>query len=89
VTIREPSDLAGKTVKIRDDVPMLGGEIYRVEDWWTRVTGGESWMDAQVPAAFNYAVRTAGLVPIDDDVLYGKVGSFGHLVHVSEIEAIA
>ena len=24
-------------------------------------------------------------IPIDDEVLYGKIGAFGHLVHVSEI----
>lgn len=86
MSAREPSPHAGKTVKIRDDVPMLGGEQYRVEDWWINVSA-QSWTDSQTPAAFNYAIRTAGLVPIDNDVLYGKVGSFGHLVHVSEIES--
>lgn len=84
-----PSDLAGKTVTIREDVPHLGGQEYRVEDWWDRVTGG-SWMFADGnPAAMQYAVRTgsrgAGAVPLDDEVLYGKVGGLGHLVHRSEI----
>lgn len=86
MTAREPSPYAGKTVKIRDDVAGLGSAEYRVEDWWINVAG-ESWTVSQVPAAYAYAARTAGSTPLDDAVLYGKVGSFGHLVHISEIEA--
>ena len=77
-----PSPLAGATVTLKD------GREYRVEDYWDRITGG-SWMDANGnPAALIYAVRgaTAGL-PLDDEVLYGKIGSFGALVHVSEVAA--
>lgn len=76
----ESHPLAGKTVKAL-------GEEYRLEDWWDVLTGG-SWMNADGnPAAMNYAVRSAvaGL-PLDDEVVYGKVGAFGHLVHVSELE---
>ncbi|PQM51799.1 hypothetical protein C5U48_12790 [Mycolicibacter virginiensis] len=61
---------------------------YHVEDWWDRLAGG-SWMFADGnPAAMAYAVRSAfkGL-PIDNEVLYGKVGALGYLVHVSEIAA--
>jgi hypothetical protein len=86
--IRERSPLAGQTVTIRADVAEIGGQEYRVEDWWQNVYGG-SWMDANGnPAALNYALRAgfAGL-PTDNEVLYGKVGPFGHLVHISEIEA--
>jgi hypothetical protein len=83
----EPHPLAGQTVKaeIRDQ----GGNAvvdYRIEDYWDRVVG-QSWMDsAGNPAALVYAMRSAmaGL-PLNDEVLYGKVGSFGHLVHVSEL----
>lgn len=85
---REPSEYAGKTVKIRADVKGLGGLEYRVEDWWINVTG-VSWMYAERnPAAFNYAMRSAFAgVPTDDEVLYGKTPDrYGHLVHVSEIE---
>ena len=90
----KPSKLAGKTVKIKNDVthPQVndfGGSEYHVEDWWDRVAG-KSWMDCNGnPACMVYAIRT-GLsneeVPTDNEVLYGKVGNFGHLVHVSEIE---
>ncbi len=88
------SDFAGKTVKIKPGVkhPQVsdfGGSEYRVEDWWDRVSEG-SWMDAKGnPACLVYAMRTGfseNPTPMDDEVLYGKVGMFGHLVHISEIE---
>lgn len=84
MTGREPSEYAGKTVTLRADAALLGGQEYRVEDWWTNVFG-QSWMVSQSPVAYQYAIRGAGL-PLDDEVLYGKVGLFGHLVHISEIE---
>ena len=91
---QEKSPLAGQTVKIKSHVthpqnPDFSGSDYRVEDWWDHLTGG-SWMNAEGnPACLVYAMRT-GLcehdVPTDNEVLYGKVGAFGHLVHLSEIE---
>lgn len=89
----KPSPLAGKTVKIKADVKHLqvenfGSSDYRVEDWWDRLTG-KSWMTCEGnPACIIYALRTGfSENPItDDEVLYGKVGAFGHLVHISEIE---
>lgn len=86
--------LAGQIVKIKDGVTdpvqnqVVGGAEYRVEDWWDHLTGG-SWRTAQGNmAAMQYATR-AGLtgLPPDDEVVYGKIGAFGHLVHVSELEA--
>ena len=78
---------AGETI---DNGGSIGLQLpvgpYVLEDWWDRLTGG-SWMTARGnAAALNYAMRVAtnGL-PIDDEVVYGKVGAFGHLVHVSEI----
>lgn len=88
------SELAGKTVKLKEgfthpqmkDIDVSKVE-YRVEDWWDRVYG-KSWMFAQGnPACIIYAVRTAeAKLPIDDEVLYGKIGAFGHLIHINEIE---
>lgn len=86
-----PNGWAGQTVKIKD-VPSAGelaGQEYRVEDWWDRASG-QSWMWSKGnPACIVYALRS-GLngLPTDDEVLYGKVGPFGHLVHVSEIEGL-
>lgn len=91
-TIKSP--LAGRTVKIKSCVEhpqqVIAGEDYRVEDWWDRVSGGSSWMDtAGNPACLIYAMRTGFSkipIPNDDEVLYGKVGCLGHLIHISEIE---
>ncbi len=82
---RDRHPLAGKTVTIKSG--QYAGEKYRLEDWWENVHGG-SWKFAQGnPAALQYAMR-CGLkddLPVDDEVVYGKIGPFGHLVHVSEL----
>lgn len=62
---------------------------YFIEDWWDKLTGG-SWQFAQGnPAALKYAIRSVfgvdSPLPIDDEVVYGKIDGFGHLVHVSEL----
>lgn len=83
---------AGQTVTIKlvGHPQLVNDEYeYRIEDWWDRLTGS-SWMHASTignPAAYMYAMRntTSGL-PADDDVVYGKIGQFGHLVHISEIQ---
>lgn len=94
MTLHEQSHpLAGRTVTIRKGVhdaaqhQVMPGAQYRVEDYWDRLTG-KSWMHSDGnPAAMHYAIRNAtNSLPIDDEVLYGKIGSLGHLVHVSEIE---
>ena len=87
------SCFAGKTVIIKNGLkhPQLesfGGSEYRVEDWWDRVSG-MSWMNANGnPACMIYGMR-CGLseipIPIDNEVLYGKIDGLGHLVHISEI----
>ena len=81
------SPLAGTTVKIVKGEH--AGSEYRVEDWWDRIAG-KSWMFcAGNPACINYAVRAAvDSLPMNDHVVYGKIGSLGHLVHVSEIESV-
>lgn len=87
--LREQHPLAGKTVRLTvkgDDPSKLNGELFRLEYWWQNV-GGKSWMDSDGnPACLNYALR-AGLsgLPTDDEVVYGKVGCMGYLVHVSEL----
>ena len=90
--MREKHPLAGETVILntRDgpDPDNLKGQEYRIEDWWINVGGG-SWMWAKGnPACLKYAMRTGFTkppIPCDDNVLYGKVGMLGHLIHESEI----
>lgn len=81
---KETHPLAGQTVKLAGKT--FNGSEVRIEDWWDRVYG-KSWMDSEGnPAALNYAFRAGsdGL-PLGDDVVYGKIGGLGHLIHVSEI----
>lgn len=87
---RPKSELAGQTVTVhpkRDLENLVDGAEFRVEDWWENVYG-QSWMTSDGnPAAMLYGMRNGiGRLPIDNDVLYGKVGALGYLVHVSEIE---
>lgn len=81
------SPLAGKTVKIKSSCGIYGGKEYRVEDWWLNLTG-KSWQITEGnPACLDYAMRSALYdLPIDNDVLYGKIDGFGKLIHISEIE---
>lgn len=83
----DPHPLAGAMVTLD-----LGhGPVeFHIEDWLDRVSG-QSWMVATGnPTAIKYALRSgfAGL-PYDNEVLYGKVGGLGHIVHVSEIPEAA
>lgn len=65
-----------------------GPEEYRVEDWWDRVSGA-SYSALQFMGNWgckNYITRVkANGLSTDDEVLYGKIGGLGYLVHVSEI----
>lgn len=88
----QPHWAAGAIVRIKKSAthfqyPNFGGEEFRVEDWWDKMTGG-SWGDAVGnPACIVYALRAVeNKLPDDDEVVYGKLGSFGCLLHVSEIE---
>lgn len=88
------SPLSGKCVKLKDSVidpvqnQVVSGAEFVVEDWFDRLLG-QSWMGSGHNwAAIQYALRLkANNLPIDDEVLYGKIGAFGHAIHVSEIAA--
>lgn len=91
----EKSPLAGTTVRLKNTISTTAGVFpagteYEVLDWWDHLTGG-SWGAAKGnPACLIYAIRTAvqrdPVVPPDDEVLYGHIGAFGHLVHIMEVE---
>lgn len=79
-----PSPLARQTVTVDKG---NGPERYEVEDYWDRVSG-QSWQTQGGNfAVMGYAVR-AGVqgLPLDDEVLYGKIDHLGYLVHVSEVQ---
>jgi hypothetical protein len=90
----ESHPAAGKIVRIKKDakhpqMPDFGGSEYRIEDWWDKLAG-KSWMDSTGNfACVIYAIRNVeNKLPLDNEVVYGKIGCFGHLVHISEIENI-
>ncbi|MFW6242558.1 MAG: hypothetical protein ACOC2W_00195 [bacterium] len=85
-------DIKGQTVKIKESakhfqVPTFGGSEIQIEDLWTNITG-KSYSECEGnPACLVYALRCIECnLPTDDNVYYGKIGSLGHLVHISELE---
>lgn len=85
----DPHPLSGKTVELdfHPDTPRVFASLkYRVEDYWDRVYG-KSWGDSVGnPAALKYALRAGAFgLPVDDEVVYGKIDGIGHLVHCSEL----
>ena len=91
--MKERHPLAGQTVRLKNDIGKFmqdeaGGAEFVVEDWAENVLGCSVWDADGNPAALEYALRrgtNGNNVPIDDNVVYGKVGWFGHFVHESEI----
>jgi hypothetical protein len=85
------SNLKNQVVILNENAQDPNGEVlpgteFRIEDYWDTLTG-KSWMYSDGnPAALKYAMRSgmSGL-PLDNEVVYGKIGAFGHLVHISEI----
>ena len=89
--------LAGKKVRLKIQDPIhsdlshapgyeeLYDEEYRVEDWWDRLS--TPWRDMTGnPAVIKYAFHAAICrLPLDDEVVYGKIGAYGHLIHESEL----
>lgn len=80
------SPLSGQTVKIK--AGEFEGAEYHVEDWWDRVSG-HSWhagIDKGNLACLEYMIRSLGEdYDMDSEVLYGKIGGLGKLVHISQI----
>ena len=79
--VRHESPYAGMTVKTKS------GHDYIVEDWWQNVFG-KSWMQSDGNfAAMQYGIHVAeNDLPLDDEVLYGKIGGVGVLYHITELE---
>lgn len=86
------SEFAGKTIKLKDTVVGMRGESFEVEDYFDRLAG-ESWMACSGNiSVLSYSIR-AGVsnrlgitIPLDNEVLYGKIRGLGYLVHVCELD---
>ena len=88
---------AGKKLRIKKGAgksftgELLDGKEFEAEDYWINIAGKTLWHCDGNPACLEYAVRTCDCrhIPIDDKVIYGKVGLYGHLLHESELEVIS
>lgn len=85
----EPHAMADKAVvvlakSIASETPQP--MVFMVEDYWDRVSGRSWQTSVDSRAALAYGLR-AGFaeLPLDDEVLYGAIGSTTVLIHVSEI----
>lgn len=82
--VRKPHPLAGKILKVSKGE--YAGKLFKLEDWWQNVSG-KSWMYCDGnPACLQYACRSH--LPIDNEVVYGKINGFGVLLHVSELSPL-
>lgn len=84
--------LAGRPVTLieNNSLGIPTTEIYMIEDWWDSITGNSWQISTGNPAALEYSLRIATTsIPLDDEVVYGKLKGLGILVHVSEIAGIA
>lgn len=82
--------LAGATVRLKSSKDEeTSQKEYVIEDWWDRVYG-DSWRWARGnPAALKYAMHLLAVnAPNDNEAVYGKIGAFGYIVHVSELGEI-
>jgi len=76
---------AGQTVEIKKGE--YAGAQYRVEDWWDKISGKPWHNTPGNPACAIYMGRALkASLPLDNKVLYGKIGNLGFLVHVSELD---
>lgn len=88
------NELSGKTVqvKFKHPHPQLNTRTaeFVVEDWWDRISD-TGWQETYgSPVVVIYAERRKfDDLPLDEEVIYGKVGYFGYLVHASEIQGEA
>jgi hypothetical protein len=82
----EQHPLANQMVYLDSPTPQLDGATFHIEDWWDRVAG-VSWMFANNnPAAMKFGIRSGfAHLPVDNEVVYGKIDGMGEIVHVSEL----
>lgn len=92
----EDHPLAGRKVRLNDTAEdpyrgiLVPGQVFEVENWYDRIDPAKpvSWMSDATWHTMHYGQRVnyLGRLP-DDEVVYGHVDGFGHIVHVSELGA--
>jgi hypothetical protein len=89
--LKTPEDTRKKfeknqTVVLNGKYHFKEGSEFCVEGYWEDIFG-KSWMDSTGnPCAVTYGIRCGHFnIPIDNNVLYGKINGIGYLIHTSEI----
>lgn len=86
MTHAEPHPQAGKKLVIVSGT--FKGEEIVVEDWTDRLWGYH-WYQGSIenPSIMEATTRSIrGEFPMTPDAFYGKIGGFGHIVHMQEVE---
>ena len=92
-TSREPHPLQGKTVELNETASdplrhaVIPGAHFWIRDWYVNMDP-DAIEPLVVPRnwAEKWFLRRAEEVGLDhSDLVYGKIGGLGHLVHVSEL----
>lgn len=87
--------LAGQTVKVHprlDHNLLVDGADFTVTDWVDRMDPETSWSLPELAQRGNYAAKQylarvdVCELPQDSEIVYGKIGGLGYIVHVSELE---
>lgn len=83
------SSLANRELRILKG--RLKGDYITIEDWWEKITGINWKISAfRNPAAYNYYLNHQSEYDNNNVsvnwVLYGKIGGFGYLVNINELE---
>ena len=95
VVHNEKSPLAGKTVKIKEATIQLGGKEILIEDWWDRLNeatwkeqASSNWASKNYASRLEFANFLGHDIPVDDEVVYGKIDNLGYIVHIKELENV-
>lgn len=86
-TVLKSSSLADKELKITKGY--LKGNTITIEDWFEKVAGHDlQYLSFNNAAGINYAMNHRDIMFSKEffEALYGKIGSFGYVVSVSELE---
>lgn len=81
---------AGQTLRTKSNIGKdVSDKEFIAEDYWINISPYRSWMISDgAPAALLYAVRigcNGNNVPLDNNVVYGKIDHLGYLIHESEL----
>jgi hypothetical protein len=92
ITHPKQHPLSGMTVKLNSSAHdpqremIEPGMEFAVEDWYDRIGNGSWYAGVQTWATQWYCKRQmTTFIPLDNEVVYGKIGHLGHLVHVTEL----